>query len=549
MLQNNPYKLTSQVALAPDPQLASMMEKYKNTGDAVSFSVVFNEVQRRKEVRDAAQSKMMGSPKQKVADQLIQEAKMAHMPSPPPPPQGGPQGGPPGMPPQGGPQGGPPGMPPQGGPQGGPPPGMEMPPEMAMGPGGPPQGLPEQSGIGQLPAPNIANMADGGLVSFAYGGSTDVPLGTDFYQEGNELDPRYLDYNAPDEAYPSEEPEAEAPSDEESAYDEAGLEALLSRYAPGDSAGELRKRVENILKGQEGEAEAYQKKLAELGPAYAGAEARNKELEQRYAEEARRQQGLPLLRAGAKLMQSRAPGISGIGELIENYTAESEKGRDKLAALQDQMREYMQTVQEARRAEKRGDVTQAYGLKKEAALQRIAVEGTAAQLGQGDRQIRATLAGAVAGKYKPTKEVAQNLVAEHLRTATYFKELARNPKISEKQRAAYLQEAEHYRNLADEAQGYVPSIPGESLSKRLGDFQEANAADITRIRSYLNSSKQEDRAKANTFIKDLARKALGQGLPAESVYTLFDMSPNEGSVSGVGGDVRHWGSLETEDEE
>ena len=57
-LQNNPYKLTSQVSLAPDPQLASMMEHYKGSGDAVSFSVVFNEVQRRKEIRDAAQSKM-----------------------------------------------------------------------------------------------------------------------------------------------------------------------------------------------------------------------------------------------------------------------------------------------------------------------------------------------------------------------------------------------------------------------------------------------------------------------------------------------------------
>jgi hypothetical protein len=77
-------------------------------------------------------------------------------------PQGG-QGMPPqGMPPQGG-QGMPPqGMPPQG-----------MPPQ-----GMPPQGdqLPEQQGIAQLPAPNIENMAGGGIVAFADGGYTDEDM-------------------------------------------------------------------------------------------------------------------------------------------------------------------------------------------------------------------------------------------------------------------------------------------------------------------------------------------------------------------------------------
>jgi hypothetical protein len=76
-------------------------------------------------------------------------------------PQGMPQGMPPqGMPPQGMP---PQGMPPQGG-QGMPPQGM------------PPQGggpLPEQQGIAQLPTPNIDNMAGGGIVAFADGGSAD----------------------------------------------------------------------------------------------------------------------------------------------------------------------------------------------------------------------------------------------------------------------------------------------------------------------------------------------------------------------------------------
>lgn len=64
------------------------------------------------------------------------------------------------MPPQGMP---PQGMPPQG-----------MPPQ-----GMPPQGggqLPEQQGIAQLPAPNIQNMAGGGIVAFAEGGYTDDEL-------------------------------------------------------------------------------------------------------------------------------------------------------------------------------------------------------------------------------------------------------------------------------------------------------------------------------------------------------------------------------------
>lgn len=81
-----------------------------------------------------------------------------------------PQGMPPqGMPPQG-PQGGPPqGMPPQG-PQGGPPP-QAMPPQGGPMPAGAAGGdvydLPEDVGIGRLPTPNIARMAEGGITGFS----------------------------------------------------------------------------------------------------------------------------------------------------------------------------------------------------------------------------------------------------------------------------------------------------------------------------------------------------------------------------------------------
>jgi hypothetical protein len=97
-----------------------------------------------------AQAKMaqQGGQMPPVNQQVVQNMG----PTPPMPPQGG-QGMPPqGMPPQGG-----QGMPPQGGPQ-------------ASGQ------LPEQQGIAQLPAPNMQNMAGGGIVAFADGGYTDEDM-------------------------------------------------------------------------------------------------------------------------------------------------------------------------------------------------------------------------------------------------------------------------------------------------------------------------------------------------------------------------------------
>lgn len=79
------------------------------------------------------------------------------------PPQGMPPQGPQGGPPQGMPPQGPQGMPPQG-PQGGPPQGGPMPAGAA---GGNVYDLPEDVGIGRLPTPNIARMAEGGITGFS----------------------------------------------------------------------------------------------------------------------------------------------------------------------------------------------------------------------------------------------------------------------------------------------------------------------------------------------------------------------------------------------
>jgi hypothetical protein len=67
----NPYQLTSQVAKAPDQQLTQMLQQYKGVGDAVSFSVVYNELQRRKEMRGASQAQQAPAQQPTVADQAL----------------------------------------------------------------------------------------------------------------------------------------------------------------------------------------------------------------------------------------------------------------------------------------------------------------------------------------------------------------------------------------------------------------------------------------------------------------------------------------------
>ena len=93
-----------------------------------------------------------------------------------------PQGGPPQQgPPQEGPQQGPPqGMPPQGQPQAPQGPPQEMPPpqgqpQMAADGGYMDSRLPEDMGIGALPERSLSNMADGGIVGYAFGG---IPKGS-----------------------------------------------------------------------------------------------------------------------------------------------------------------------------------------------------------------------------------------------------------------------------------------------------------------------------------------------------------------------------------
>lgn len=497
---SNPYKLTSQVALAPDPQLSSMLEKFKQVGDAISFSVVFNEVQRRKEVRDAAQSKMMGGPKPQVADQLIQESKMAQMPAPP---QG--MGGPQGMPPQG--------MPPQGmgGPQG-------MPPQMAMGPqGGPPQGLPEGSGIGQLPAPNMQGMAGGGIVSFAYGGSTEVPLGTDYYEEGNDLDPRYLAYNPPDEPTATNET-TDAPTD-----------YPAPEFDFGDPAGKYRSRTDELFKGLEAQNKEYETKRRALGKAYANAEERDKELSQRYADEERVQSGLPWIAAGAALMQSSGKGISGLADAINAGLPQYVSGRDKLAALKDKQRDYMQTVAEARRAEELGQLDKFRELQASLTAQRANIEGVAAQLEQGqtDTKSRYAIAGMEAGR-KGVESTPPKEAGIYLARARLFRDAADDPKNAA-QKDALLAEAEKFTKLANDimyaAQGVNPKIAA-AKQKSLDD----KAPEIYYALSLLESSDSKSQAMGERQLQVISGST---GVPIAQIKEQFGVGSTGGGGSGV----------------
>jgi hypothetical protein len=115
----NVNQITAQMARMSDPALQQYAAMHKS--DPYTLSLALSESNRRKEMRQGAQ--MQQQPQPKVVDQEV-----AQMGAQMPPPQGMPQQG------------------------------MQ------------PHQLPEDSGIGQLPAPNMQRMAAGGIVAFDEGG-------------------------------------------------------------------------------------------------------------------------------------------------------------------------------------------------------------------------------------------------------------------------------------------------------------------------------------------------------------------------------------------
>ena len=156
----NIAKLQPMLERMTGPQLQQFAATHHDNAIAVGLAMQIDKD--RKEEVARLQALMSGQKQPTVVDQALQALGGQQ-----PPMQGGPQGGAP-MPPPGGPQGPPPpqGMPPQG------PPGMQMPPAS-------PPPLPEQQGIGQLPAPNMEQMADGGIAGYADGGEVRMAVGGD----------------------------------------------------------------------------------------------------------------------------------------------------------------------------------------------------------------------------------------------------------------------------------------------------------------------------------------------------------------------------------
>ena len=116
----NVNQITSQLAKMPDPMLQKYAAMHKD--DPYTVALALSESNRRKAMRVGANP--MPGEQPKVVDQDIAEMAM-------PQPQ----------------------MP------------QQAPQQMAQ------QQLPENVGIGQLPAPNMQRMADGGIVGYAEGGS------------------------------------------------------------------------------------------------------------------------------------------------------------------------------------------------------------------------------------------------------------------------------------------------------------------------------------------------------------------------------------------
>jgi hypothetical protein len=154
-MYNSLMGMGPKLATLSSQQLQHMGQQYKD--DAIMLGLVLHEKQRRDAMEAASHGQQNQQPP--VNEQVVQSLGPQQQQMPPPQQGQGP------MPPQQGPQGP---MPPQQGPQG------PMPPQQGQGPM-PPQrmadggmtGLPEDSGIGALPAPNIARMAGGGIASFA----------------------------------------------------------------------------------------------------------------------------------------------------------------------------------------------------------------------------------------------------------------------------------------------------------------------------------------------------------------------------------------------
>jgi hypothetical protein len=278
-----------------------------------------------------------------------------------------------GMPPQGG-QGMPPqGMPPQG-----------MPPQ-----GMPPQGggpLPEQQGIAQLPTPNIDNMAGGGIVAFADGGSADedmmysgepvlrmadgghipryqgVPLAMggdgNFVMDPNEfagideqiaarkrqmeLESAFDDYSKPvPKASPKASPKANAVQPTAGVTKPEDYKQLMGSFMPQKSVDPLAKERAEVSAAktklaQENYAD-YNADMEKLGIAGKPQEERINKREAELGKQKDLNTNMAIIEAGLAMMQSRGRGLAGIAEGAGVGTKMYASGIERLRAAQEKI--------------------------------------------------------------------------------------------------------------------------------------------------------------------------------------------------------------------
>jgi hypothetical protein len=224
----------------------------------------------------------------------------------------------------------------------------------------------------------MQNMAGGGIVSFAGDEDSYVPFDSSFEGPPDTMRVPNTDYLSPETETEDDPTDYPAPE-----------------FDFGDPAGKYRSETNKLFKGLEAQNKEYETKRSALGKAYANAEERDAELSQRYADEERFQKGMPWINAGLALMQSSGKGISGLADAGTAGISALVSGREKLAALKDKQRDYMQTVAEARRAEELGQLDKFRELQASLTAQRANIEGVAAQLEQGqvDTKSRYAIAG------------------------------------------------------------------------------------------------------------------------------------------------------------
>lgn len=284
-----------------------------------------------------------------------------------------------GMPPQG--------MPPQGGPQGMPPQGM------------PPQGggqLPEQQGIAQLPAPNIQNMADGGIVAFADGGYTDDELADSVMPVMGMADggyvPRYqgvpIDMGgdgslvaSPDEFAGIDDqiaarrrqlelegafddysrPAPKAPSKTKPTPASAGitkpddyrkqLDSFMPDKLVDPLAAERKKVSEAETKLAKENLADYDVDMAKLGVAGKGQEERIGKREAELGKQKDMNTNMAIIEAGLAMMQSKGRGLAGIAEGAGVGTKMYASGIERLRAAQEKIDDARDNLDTLRRNE------------------------------------------------------------------------------------------------------------------------------------------------------------------------------------------------------